>query len=74
MNWRRDLVGLTAVAGFVSVCLLLLLGYSIDVSMRDVAMVMLGMLASKYGTVVDFHYGSSAGSAAKDQIIAEKKP
>lgn len=69
MNWRRDLVGLIAVGGFVVVCMMVLRGVAIEPSMKDVALVLVGQLSGKFGTVVDYHYGSSAGSAAKDQTI-----
>lgn len=35
---------------------------------------MCGYLAAKFGTVVDYWMGSSAGSKAKDQVIAAQAP
>ena len=69
MNWRRDLVGLLAVGGFVAVCVIVLRGGVIDVTMKELALVLIGQLSMKFGTVVDYHYGSSAGSAAKDAAL-----
>jgi len=71
MGWRRDLIGLIAVGGFVSVGVLLLLGTVIDVTMKEVGLVVIGQLSMKFGTVVDYHYGSSAGSAMKDQAAVD---
>jgi hypothetical protein len=71
MNWRRDLVGLLAVGGFVSVCVIVLRGGVIDISMKEVGLVLIGQLSMKFGTIVDYHYGSSAGSASKDQAITD---
>ena len=68
---RRDLVGLIAVGGFVVVTVLLFEGRVIDVSVKDVALVLVGQLAAKFGTVVDYHYGSSEGSNAKTQALAD---
>ena len=34
--------------------------------MKDVGLVLIGQLSMKFGTVVDYFYGSSAGSATKD--------
>lgn len=68
-DWRRDLVGLFVVGGFTSVCVLILRGGVIDGSMKEVALVLLGQLAGAATTVVNYHYGSSAGSSAKDQTI-----
>lgn len=69
--WRRDIVGFLAVAGFCAVCILVLNGGAIESSMKDVGLVLLGQLSMKFGTVVDYFYGSSAGSAAKDKTIED---
>lgn len=71
MNWRRDFVGFLAVGGFVVVCIIVLRGGVIDVSMKEVGLVLIGQLSMKFGTVVDYFFGSSAGSAAKDQAITD---
>ena len=71
MNWRRDIVGLLAVGGFVAVCIIVLKGGVIDVSMKELGLVLIGQLSMKFGTVVDYFFGSSAGSAAKDQSISD---
>lgn len=71
MNWRRDVIGVLSVAGFVAICVLLLVGGVIDPTMEKLALIVIGQLSMKFGTVVDYHYGSSAGSAAKDQAAAE---
>lgn len=71
MNWRRDFVGLIAVGGFVAVCVLLLVGGVIDITMKELALIVIGQLSMKFGTVVDYHYGASASGAAKDQTIAD---
>jgi hypothetical protein len=44
----------------------------IDGSMRDIVLVFVGWLGSKFSTVVDYHYGSSSGSARKDEIMRGK--
>lgn len=70
-DWRRDLIGIVAVGGFTAACVIILRGGVIDGSMKEVALVLLGQLAGAATTVVNYHYGSSAGSAAKDQAVAE---
>ncbi len=70
-NWRRDVVGIVTVGGFIAVCVIVLKGGVIEISMKDVGLILVGMLASKFGTVVDYHYGSSAGSTMKDQAAAD---
>jgi hypothetical protein len=69
VNWRRDLIGIVGVGGFTAACVIILRGGVIDGSMKEVALVLLGQLAGAATTVVNYHYGSSAGSAAKDDTI-----
>jgi hypothetical protein len=71
-SWRADLLGLIVIVSFAAVCVLMFRGGAIDVSVKDVALVLVGQLGAKFGTVVDYHFGSSAGSAAKDQTLSEK--
>ena len=60
------LVGVAVVFAFGG-ALLWIAGH--DVKASDLALVMFGMLASKFGTIVDFYFGSSAPSHAKDATI-----
>ena len=70
-GWRADLIGFVAVGGFVTICTLILLGGSIVDSMKEVGLVLLGQLSMKFGTVVDYFYGSSQGSADKSAKLNE---
>ena len=70
-NWRRDLVGVIAGGGFAFVCIIVLRGGEIVPSMKDVGLVLLGQLSMKFGTVIDYYYGSSSGSKEKDATIAD---
>jgi len=40
---------------------------------RDLLNILLGALMASFGNVVNYFYGSSAGSAAKTEIMAGKK-
>lgn len=51
------------------VCIIILNGGIISESMREVGLVLIGQLSMKFGTIVDYFYGSSAGSAAKQQAL-----
>lgn len=57
--------------GFVAVCVIVLRGGVIDATMKELGLVLVGQLSMKFGTVVDYFFGSSAGSTAKDQSIKE---
>jgi len=42
-------------------------------SNENMLYILLGVLATKFGDVVGYFYGSSAGSAAKDETIKDLK-
>jgi hypothetical protein len=75
-DWRRDLVGIVVVGGFVIVCVLLLRGGTVDKDVHDIAVSLLGTLGAALMLIVGYYYGSSSGSQAKDQTIQDmsKKP
>ncbi len=66
----QRVIGTVVVLGFMGTLLFVLAHY--DVSLKEVALVLVGVLAGKFGTVVDYQYGSSAGSARKDEIQLQK--
>lgn len=71
----RGIVGPVVVVGFIAACALTF-SKVIHADMKDVALTLLGVLAGKFGTVVDYYFGSSAGSADKTDALkdAAKKP
>ena len=70
-GWRADLIGFISVGGFATVCILILMGGVIVDSMKDVGLILLGQLLMKFGTVVDYFYGLSQGSANKSEQLNE---
>lgn len=72
-NFMQGLIGLAVMAGFFFVCGALMYGAfkSIDItgSVKDVLLILFGGLVSMATTVVAFYFGSSKGSAAKDETI-----
>lgn len=70
-NWRADLIGFIAVGGFAAVCIIILNGGIISESMKEVGLVLIGQLSMKFGTIVDYYYGSSMSSAIKQQSIED---
>jgi len=67
LAWSSAIVSTIVVLGFVgSLYIILVRPPSLDISTRELALMLLGVLTSKFGTVVDFWLGSSAGSRSKD--------
>jgi hypothetical protein len=73
---RKDLVmyalGGLIVMAFFAVIYLLIFNES-PMGNRDLLNILLGALMASFGNVVNYFYGSSAGSAAKNDIIAGRK-
>ena len=63
--------------GLVTVCFFLVLSLLIFRAMptenKDVLYLAIGALISYMGAIVNYYYGSSAGSAVKTEIMAKQK-
>lgn len=65
-------LGALVVAGFFMLLTLLVLSAVPDENM-DLLNLVVGSLIGSFATVVGYFYGSSAGSARKDEIMSAKK-
>ena len=68
----QALLGTAVVTGFF-VAFWVILHSSVEPALRDVIMVLAGNLTAKFGSVVDYFFGSSSGSAEKTRIMADKQ-
>jgi len=57
--------------GFLGTLILLFLPFPLDANEHDLILVLVGMLASKWQTIIDFFYGSS--SQHKNSFVSFKK-
>ena len=57
--------------GFFGVIAALIRG-DVNPQGHDVLLVMLGALGTAWATIINYYFGSSSGSAAKDRVIASK--
>ena len=46
----------------------------VNTSMRDALLILIGSLGAAFGAVVNYFFGSSKGSADKNQLLADKDP
>jgi hypothetical protein len=69
-DWHRIVIGGIVVSGFF-VFLWRMFGTVIPPEMHDLVIVFVTMLAREFGTIVDYFFGSSAGSTEKDSALTE---
>lgn len=73
------IISAIVVAGFIALIVVLVLKpIAMDERVAQILNILVGTLAAKFGDVVQYHVGSSAGSKAKDDvlkgIVGESKP
>lgn len=62
------------VLGFFACIAALLFAPPPNDTMRDTLLVMVGALGAAFGAIVQYYFGSSSGSTAKDRVIANSMP
>lgn len=73
---RSNIPGILAVlitAGFFGILIGLLMG-SLKATENQALLIMLGALGAAWGSVVNYYYGSSSGSQAKTELLAQASP
>lgn len=69
-------IAILLVIGFFAVLAILLYAMfakvQLDGTLKDVLLLMLGAMGTMVATVVNYYFGSSQGSAAKDQLLQGK--
>lgn len=70
-DWHRSILGVAVVVGFFYF-LSQIMTHAIPQEVHDLVLIFVTHLADRFGTIVDFFYGSSSGSMAKDNTIANK--
>lgn len=67
------IISTLVISGFVAVLVLLIVRpVAMDEKIADLLKILTGALSAKFGDVVQYHIGSSAGSKSKDDLLAEK--
>lgn len=78
MNMRhlgkvQALLAFVLTVGFFA-CIWMVTKTEVSSSMRDALLILIGSLGAAFGAVVNYYFGSSSGSAAKNQLLADKDP
>jgi hypothetical protein len=74
---RLSMTGLLSVliaVGFFGALWLVFSGKTPDASLRDVLMVMIGVLGAEFGSMCKFWWGTTQGAARKDELLAKSMP
>jgi hypothetical protein len=72
-DWMPKALGMTVTVGFLGLLLFMILRRNAqDFANKDLLNVMLGALATAWASIINYYFGSSAGSAAKTEIIGKK--
>ena len=68
----RPFIAVTYLIGAFAIFIMVILGKA-DLQWRDVALMIIGAIITKSGTIIDWYYGSSQDSSKKTDLLAEKK-
>jgi hypothetical protein len=71
-DWTPKVLGMAITLGFFGL-LFWLMRHEVPAASKDILNVMLGSLGTAWISVVTYYFGSSAGSARKDEILGEKR-
>jgi membrane protein DedA with SNARE-associated domain len=66
-------LALLVCAGFFA-AIWLTMKNDVDSSMRDALLILVGNLATCFGAVVNYYFGSSSGSQQKTDLLSSKNP
>ena len=66
-------VAFVVLVGFFG-CIWLVVEREVSGFMRDALLILIGNLAAAFMAVVNYYFGSSSGSAQKNQLLVEKVP
>ena len=66
-------IAFVVLVGFFG-CIWLVVEREVSGFMRDALLILIGNLAAAFMAVVNYYFGSSSGSAQKNQLLAQKEP
>lgn len=72
-SWAPEILAYLTVTGFYTILILMMMGV-LTVSDQQALLILLGTLSAGFGAVMNFFFGSSRGSQAKDILLANAPP
>ncbi len=69
----QGFIAFIVLTGFFG-CIWLVIEKEVSGFMRDALLILIGNLAAAFMAVVNYYFGSSSGSAAKNVLLANKEP
>lgn len=69
----QGFIAFVVIAGFFG-CIWLVVEREVSGFMRDALLILIGNLAAAFMAVVNYYFGSSSGSAAKNSLLTAKEP
>lgn len=71
LGFMQSLLALVIVSGFFG-CIWLVMKHDVVQNMRDALLILIGSLGAAFGSIVNWYFGSSKGSADKNELLAAK--
>ena len=69
----QGFIAFIVLAGFFG-CIWMVIKFEVSGFMRDALLILIGNLAAAFMAVVNYYFGSSSGSAQKNQLLVDKEP
>jgi drug/metabolite transporter (DMT)-like permease len=73
LGFMQSVLALLVVVAFFG-CIWLVMRHEVQQSMRDALLILIGALAAAFGNIINYYFGSSKGSADKNELLAGKEP
>lgn len=70
----QAVIAFLILGGFFATLFLMVRANTDPGGMRDALLVMVGSLGTMATSIVSYYFGSSSGSAAKNELLANKEP
>jgi drug/metabolite transporter (DMT)-like permease len=71
LGFMQSLLAISVVIAFFG-CIWLVMRQDVNANMRDALLILIGALAAAFGNIINYYFGSSKGSADKNELLAAR--